>query len=564
MQRSISLGSLISCKITSQSQAAHIRHVALEWDSENFHRYTELQQIDADVILIDFAEEAIDVEKDFDCIDWGERLKSLKNIFNLHKLPSPTLLDITFIEKSENNFSNNNYIVDSFNHNYQRLRVLFHEIFHSNKEPLSVSIGIDSDTRSLGSSSIKMLDEKLLTGFMKRISCCGTVGISHAMTEGTHRVSLGVDRSILIHTSGNIQSGTSFLVCFNGNDTKRRTKKTGPFFTGRRIAEDTDLPLISFSDPSLDLSRDISIGWYIGNSSFPLYQHYVARVIDSISIESNSTPVLFGGSGGGFSTLVQSSLTCVPTRALVWNALTQLMTSQSVFVEPYKNLALLGLEQESEFTSNAFISAVTGYGIVSEIFMADIPDDSKIVYLQNRSDLRYHTNGLYHFISKTKTRQYNQSIRSVASPAGNIQTWTGDWGVGHVAPDRELILRLLNHLFTNKTIDYLINEAIMPSKNTMTPTDTSILVDDTNIDISYQRDTDHIQAKILLSDHRKFEFVDMEYAFYLIADSKVIASEMYTSASVVSFPISRNANYVIRGFVKDFTGKIINSFQNVI
>lgn len=89
------------------------------------------------------------------------------------------------------------------------------------------------------------------------------------------------------------------LVCFGGAVTDRENK-AGPFFSGLQLAEELGLPLLSVDDPSLGLSRGLSLGWYAGCEGMPNLVSLIAQCLDCFADLHRCRLICVGWSGGGF------------------------------------------------------------------------------------------------------------------------------------------------------------------------------------------------------------------------------------------------------------------------
>ena len=130
-----------------------------------------------------------------------------------------------------------------------------------------------------------------------------------------------------IYTSGLKNSyQKKILVIFSGAISKRENK-SAPFFSGKNIAKTLDLPLIAISDPTLALSKSLSLSWYAGNEYFKNISVVINNLLKNIQNKYDAELLLVGGSGGGFAVLDQLSLFREPSKkvkALIWNPQTNI------------------------------------------------------------------------------------------------------------------------------------------------------------------------------------------------------------------------------------------------
>ena len=119
-----------------------------------------------------------------------------------------------------------------------------------------------------------------------------------------------------IYTSGlkNLHQ-KKILVIFSGAISKRENK-SAPFFSGKNIAKTLDLPLIAISDPTLALSKSLSLSWYAGNEYFKNISVVINNLLKNIQNKYDTELLLVGGSGGGFAVLNQLSLFGQPSKKI--------------------------------------------------------------------------------------------------------------------------------------------------------------------------------------------------------------------------------------------------------
>lgn len=122
----------------------------------------------------------------------------------------------------------------------------------------------------------------------------------------------------------NLKKGQGVLVCFSGA-IKDRKGTSAPFFSGLGLAKKMGVPIISISDPSLDRSHNLKLGWYVGYKGFNDLPYKLAILLDSFAQYFSSRLVLFGGSGGGFASLmILSLLNTLNAAVFVWGPQTSI------------------------------------------------------------------------------------------------------------------------------------------------------------------------------------------------------------------------------------------------
>ncbi|WP_347460836.1 hypothetical protein ABEF79_15565 [Acinetobacter sp. ANC 7454] len=166
-------------------------------------------------------------------------------------------------------------------------------------------------------------------------------GFLNSLTiDGIHSIELSeIPLDILIKNSHAISKGEYIVVSFTA--AMLRKGNLAPFFSLSSISEELNLPLISFSDPTMSLSKQITLGWYGGNKYYKNLPILIAQICDEI-IEKTGKKLLFvGGSGGGFASLnIQDLMKKFDkTMALVWNPQTDLIAYSKKAVSDYLKVA---------------------------------------------------------------------------------------------------------------------------------------------------------------------------------------------------------------------------------
>lgn len=132
------------------------------------------------------------------------------------------------------------------------------------------------------------------------VSVVGTDADLPVFTEDTLvSYSLG---TMVLPTLVSPAPGTTLTVMFHGATDRARTKL--PLFQRLRFQKTLDAgPTVCFSDPTLDLSSELRLGWYSGTENVPLADEIVAAT-RALAQSLDCTNVVFqGGSGGGFAAL---------------------------------------------------------------------------------------------------------------------------------------------------------------------------------------------------------------------------------------------------------------------
>jgi hypothetical protein len=297
-------------------------------------------------------------------------------------------------------------------------------------------------------------------------------GLHRLLSPRGHHIDVLLEGFSASYDSKNI------LVCFSGAITNRKNK-IPPFFSGASIAKDLSIPLISFSDPTLEIDENTSLAWYAGNSHERQYFKIMAEYIDLISEKEKKKPILFGGSGGGFAAIATCSEMNAAADLMVWNPQTSIADYDKTHVANYIKTAfgVTLLDGFYEFLNSTIP--------IHDLKTIKIPENKRIIYLQNSSD--WHTKKHCLPFMKKQCDDWSPIGKSLfASQNEKIIIYIGDWGVGHTPPPpqsiRSLIasiaigpenlakvgvrmdLGLIPGLSTSKSISHVKKNSINPSQ----------------------------------------------------------------------------------------------------
>lgn len=100
--------------------------------------------------------------------------------------------------------------------------------------------------------------------------------------------------------------GLPTIVNFHGAVNQNKT--IIPHFTGTTLSKFLNCNVVSISDPSLRINKDLTSCWYIGSKNFDLI-NILPAVLDKLKKKFLSKKIiLFGSSGGGFAALYYSRI----------------------------------------------------------------------------------------------------------------------------------------------------------------------------------------------------------------------------------------------------------------
>jgi len=145
-----------------------------------------------------------------------------------------------------------------------------------------------------------------------------------SLTDGLHVVAdvSGLPVEILIQGVEAESNGIALPVFFTGAVDKR-SEKTGPFFSGRTLAEMADCGFVAVSDPTLSVDGSLGLAWYAG-SRHQDAQRKITDLLAKISECFSRELLLIGGSGGGFAALYFGYQLGEKCSVVVWNPQTDI------------------------------------------------------------------------------------------------------------------------------------------------------------------------------------------------------------------------------------------------
>ncbi|WP_187646906.1 hypothetical protein [Nitrosophilus labii] len=253
--------------------------------------------------------------------------------------------------------------------------------------------------------------------------------ISSPVKTGIHSFSYnGLIYDILIENKN-----SDITIFFFHASIERKGKKL-PFFMGNRVLSDKKVNRVFISDPSLLMSKDLSLAWYAGLYRETRVQQVLKDTIKVILKYLNSKRnVFFGPSNGGFAALYFS-----------WffpNSLAFVMNPQTRIADfTFQTVKKFSKECLSISTDNIF-DQVTLHKEIMKRTDGDVrvlyekKVDNIIVYLQNRTD---------HHV-ELQMKPFLKSIKQQSK----VNLILGDWGEGHKAPPIDVINKYLTYYCFN-------------------------------------------------------------------------------------------------------------------
>ncbi|PMD06627.1 hypothetical protein [Brevibacterium paucivorans] len=198
-----------------------------------------------------------------------------------------------------------------------------------------------------------------------------------------------------------------------------------PVFTGRSISEGLGVNRVFFSDPSLIMDSDLTLGWFLGTKSldYPEIAYSTIRALQERFGGQNL--VFFGSSGGGFASL-KIAHRFPESLAICVNPQTKVTDYGQVFWERYARLCHDAVD---EVDARRILDGRLGADVRS-LYAQGM--SNYVLYLQNAFDSHVRLHML-------------PFIESVASPerVGALFGW--NWGQGHRPPPAQVLRQVLRH-----------------------------------------------------------------------------------------------------------------------
>lgn len=325
----------------------------------------------------------------------------------------------------------------------------------------------------------------------------------------------------------------TLLVFFSGAITNR-DGSLPPFFSGVSLSKKISLPFLSISDPSLEMADDLGLAWYAGNNNHKNLQSNIAYLISMFENFGFDRFLLIGGSGGGFSALIQYLL--IPEHIhvdlFIWNPQTNILNYDFKFVSRYIDVCFKSFDDyEDVFKKHNLIYKV------SYDELAKLRINGVIVYLQSSSDWHFKRHFLP-FFNKEKT---NCDIEPILFDENKkLSIITDDWS-GHNPPSKFILEALVISFIYNGYVSYIDYKQALEKERKHK----ELLPECINILTS---------EGIFL--HSYTESINAFYAFYLKKESKVLKKIWYSDRSDVFVPGQYDKHCEVTSFVKVSGDKI--------
>lgn len=313
------------------------------------------------------------------------------------------------------------------------------------------------------------------------------------------------------------EAGDTLFVFFNGAANK--SVKTYPIFSWVAQSKSMcDGPCLFISDPTLKLSEDLHLAWYLGTVTFNA-QQAIERLIRRVMLASGASRVVFiGTSGGGYPAIFYTFL---------FSNSVAYVNAPATTVKNHPSRRTVGL-YEAFGLGGGELRDVAGSGVITDL--AEFSERSsgasgKVVITVNRSDNSFIENHLFPYLGHAALSRESQVVE-----VRNALIIFGDWGTGHVMPEKGLIRYLLQSIDAIEGDDF---EGFELSK-------LQILAD-----VSVHLNLGDFKVQCSAS-------AGVDFAFYLFKGSERIQTQPYGKGSSFCFEqYVSSGEYRVRVFARD-------------
>lgn len=235
-----------------------------------------------------------------------------------------------------------------------------------------------------------------------------------------------------IHVNWRDTGKTTTLVMFTASVSD--TVRTVPVFSGRRVAAELNANVLMVSDPTLQASTALTLGYYAGSTVHPDLQSSLTSIVASLT--AGHRVIFFGGSGGGFPALEQA---------------TRFPGSTVFLLNPLTHVNLVKRGTHREYFWHAWDRRPPEDPsdvpfVNSTIDTYSRPVDTQVLCLQNARD-DFHI------------EHYWQPFVDALHPDNRVLTLGPALGEGHTGPTKESMTRLFECVVEHEDWDELTRAA---------------------------------------------------------------------------------------------------------
>lgn len=394
------------------------------------------------------------------------------------------------------------------------------------------------------------------------------------LADGIHSIVLSQDGMTLDLLSLGFSNPETrkdvFIVAFNGAvSTKIRAEASAPFFSGVGLSKSSGIPLLAVSDPSLAMSKSLTLGWYAGNEKAPKLLDEIADLIIKIANSTGRKVILVGGSGGAFAAIQVVSRLSIDATANAWNSQTAIGSYFPSSVAPYIETAF----PQINIPATAFEDAKIVQKILDENIAPSshrlcdptkLKPNQKVIYLQNKSDATHALKHAGPWLNKDKFVAVNE--KAFINSRGNIVFFPGEWGRGHISPPLSAIIELITEVADNHSLSFIaaggLTRSSLSEKNCMP----WLAVKDwkqTSVTLNAKQENNLIHLTVTPAPSIG-NVSDFDYAFNLYDGQKRIAQRWYKNSNVAVFAdVPKSSDLSLHAYLRDRLGTIKRAVKKV-
>ncbi|WP_190274494.1 hypothetical protein [Kocuria sp. UCD-OTCP] len=203
-----------------------------------------------------------------------------------------------------------------------------------------------------------------------------------------------------------------------------------PVIVGQGISRDVPINRIFIPDPTVLVSKDLNLGWYLGTQNVrtqPVIEDVIGKLL---ATSSGSRAFFFGSSGGGFASLYFSSF-FPGSLSIALNPQTNILRHRKDTVEQFFQLA-------HDLEEGSIASAIPHSCHTDVIPFYSRRTSNTVAYIQNVRD-RFHI------------KEHMHPFVKAVHPMNAVMYLQDDWGGDHTPPPKYVLSQLLQGVGVHPT-----------------------------------------------------------------------------------------------------------------
>ena len=350
-----------------------------------------------------------------------------------------------------------------------------------------------------------------------------------------------------------VAADKGFLVGFSGA-IANVTETEPPYFAGRNLARTLDVPLLSFSDPTMERDPALTLGFHAGNNHVPDLPEQMAQVINRFTAATGKDAILFGGSGGGFAAMNTLAHCSLRDSAVVWNPQTAISRYSWNTFQRFAKAAFPGIAARFDLGDPAcgpdLDAAIREAGCVTQI--SHTAKHGPLFYFQSITDQHHMTRHMAPFCNGSTLRRVHAN--GFHLPERNVHLCIGNWAQGHAPLARDLLVHTVRGMLVGRpplAVQKLVMEKMAPDRQSP---DIAIAseIDKAVLKIAATRKGAQINVTTTMPAEST---TGLEYAFYLKSGAERIAHRWYKPDPHWQITAPSHNALTVQVFVRDIFGQ---------